>query len=561
MTAPEGGQPPADAPSADQPPPPPSPPADPDCVITTVVAGHAGDPLDSLPPLDLGEWAHAVAAGNPPGAAAHDRPMADPPLAGQPQEAAGAEPPVDPTPATDAPPPQAMDAAAPQQVVVDTARLLAAVDGRLASLEAVPGSVEALGRATRQELERCANVLFGHDRALNDARERLAEATARLDALEARSPAERPPPALVAPPGRPVDEKALAHMLEQLAGFDRRLGAMESRVEPLEAVPTVVQALRRAVRASDDLMAGEVSAREAQLAALAGEVAADAQAREEAMRRRVSRDLDRLAGIAAAQAQTLEELTGRVAAAEARLAPLDSAPADIEALSRILRRELDAVTADNQARDQVLRRALKNEIDQLHAASEAREKAAVELAARLELVDGRLQESTQAAVAAAGSANTRLDALEGRMAVADGLGPEIEGLRELVRTELDRLGADAKAHDQVMGEITRKVSALDGRMARFDPVPGELQSLRTALRLEAERSLGQLRAVEERLGQLAWVPGEFQEARKRILALTSGLALAQDSIRSLETSLASTHERLKGLGARLGAQSQGPTPP
>jgi predicted RNase H-like nuclease (RuvC/YqgF family) len=267
-----------------------------------------------------------------------------------------------------------------------------------------------------------------------------------------------------------------------------------------------------------------------------------------------------MAGLATGQAETLEAVAARLAAAEARLAPLDSAPSDIEALSRILRRELDALTTDAQARDQMLRRALQNEIDQLQAAAAAREKVAAEMASRLEAVEGRLGEATAASVAALGSATDRLTALEGRAGAAESLGPQLEALREVVRTELEQLRADAKAHDQVMGEITRKFSALDGRMARFDPVPGELQSLRTALRQEAERGVTQLRAVEERLDQLAWVPAEFQEARKRILALTSGLQVGQDSIRSLEVALATTNDRLKALGARLGV-APAPGPP
>jgi DNA repair exonuclease SbcCD ATPase subunit len=252
-----------------------------------------------------------------------------------------------------------------------------------------------------------------------------------------------------------------------------------------------------------------------------------------------------MAGFATAQAQTLEDIGRRLAAAEARLAPLDSAPADIEALSRIVRRELDAVTTDTQARDQMLRRALQQEIDRLNAASEAREQVATDVVARLAQVEGRLTAGAE-----------RLDAVDGRLASSDGLAPQIEELRELVRTELEQLRTDAKAHDQVIGEITRRSAALDGRLARVDPLPGELQSLRTALRQEAERSVSQLRAVEERLAQLAWVPGEFQEARKRILAVTSGLQVNQDAVRAVEASLASTNERVKAMGA-----VPDPTPP
>ena len=362
---------------------------------------------------------------------------------------------------------------------------LTALERRLTALEALPGGLETLGRVTRQELERCAGVLFGHDRALKEARDRSDALAARLDATAAGEP---------------------------LGRIEQRLAAMEAHVQPLEAVPTIVQALRRAVRSSDDVLAGEVTAREAQVAALAGELAAEAQARDEALRRQLAQDLDRMASIAATQVQTLADAAARMDAVEARLAPLDSAPSDIEAIGRVLRRELDAIVADNQARDQLLRRALQQEIDQLRAESAARAQLATELVARIEAA---------------------------------------EALRETVRAELDEMQAGSKAHDQVMGEITRTFSALDSRLARLDPVPGELQSLRTALRQEGERSITQLRVVEERLSQLSWVPGEFQEARKRILTLTSGLQLEQDSLKSLEAALAATNERVRALGAEL----------
>jgi chromosome segregation ATPase len=523
MDARQGGQPPAEQPS--------SPPGtDPDCVITTVVAAGEGGAasgesglFESVPPMDLGDIGDSVA----------DVPPDLLWLVGE----------INTT----------------RKAAQFHAEQLAMVEGRLATLEAVPSNVEALSRVTRQELERCASVLFGHDRALNDARERLEALSARFAGLEAERPGG---PAGLAPrpPASEVYDQALARILDQVDGLSQRVVAMEARVEPLEPVPSVVQALRRAVRTNDDLIAGEVGARESQVAALAGEVEVQAQARDDAIRRLVAQDLDRMAGLAAAQAEASEGVAARLAAAEARLGLLDSAPSDIEALGRILRRELDALTTDAQARDQMLRRALQNEIDQLHAASGGREQLAADLATRLDAVEARLGETGDAHTAAFVSASDRLAALEGRIAAADTLGPQLEALREVVRTELEQLRADAKAHDQVMGEITRKFAALDGRITRFDPLPGELQSLRTALRQESERSVTQLRAVEERLSQLAWVPTEFQEARKRILALSSGLQAGQDSIRSLEAAQASTGDRLKALAARLGAV-QVPGPP
>jgi DNA repair ATPase RecN len=68
---------------------------------------------------------------------------------------------------------------------------------------------------------------------------------------------------------------------------------------------------------------------------------------------------------------------------------------------------------------------------------------------------------------------------------------------------------------------------------------------------DAERTVASLRAVEERLAQLAWVPGEFQEARKRIMALSTGVQSGQDKIRQLETAIASASERLDAVRARL----------
>ena len=438
-----------------------------------------------------------------------------------------------------------------RKAAVGHGQQLAAIDDRLAPLEGVAGSVDALGRATRQELERCAGVLFAHDRALHDTRDQVASVAARLAALETG-----PAPA----GGAAVSGEALVEVLSRLDDINQRLGAMEARVEPLEPVPTIVQALRRAVRASDELLAGEASARERGVSALADEVAAQAQARDDAIRRLVAQDLDRVAAMVTALGQAVEVMAGRLAAAEARLVPLDSVPADIEALSRILRRELDAVTADNQARDQMLRRALQNEIDNLRSAADARDQAGAEVAGRLEAVERSLGEAAAAHVEATGSSGTRLDALEGRMVAADDVVAQVEALREVVRTELDQVRADARAHDQVMGEITRAFSALDARLARVDPVPSDLLSLRTALRQESERNVSQLRGLEERLGQLAWVPGEFQEARKRILSLTSGLQQGQDAMRAVEAALASTDERVKALGARVAAPAP-PEPP
>ena len=437
----------------------------------------------------------------------------------------------------------------------DRAEQLAALEARLATLEAVPSSVEALGKAVRHELERCAGVLFGHDRA-------LGALAARLEAVESS------PAAVVegageggadgdavtgAPPGPTVrtSDEALARVVDQLDRFGRRLAAMESRVEPLEPVPTVVQALRRAVRASDHLITGESAAREQALEALKMQLATEAQARDDALRRLVAQDLDRVSGVSTAQAKGLADVAERLAGVESRLAPLDSVPEDVAALSRIVRRELDAVVSDNQARDQMLRRALQNEIDQLRATSEAREALAEGLATRLDALESRSAEAAQAAQEGLGVAGARLEALEARLAVLDRLSAELEVLRDALGKELEQLRTGSQAHDQLAGELTRRLSALDLRLARLDPIPGEVQSLKTAMLQEAERTVSSLRASEERIGQLSWVPGEFQEARNRIIALSSGLQTAQDRVRQLEGALASTSERLDALLARM----------
>jgi chromosome segregation ATPase len=429
-------------------------------------------------------------------------------------------------------------------------QVLAAVEHRLAPLEGLPATVETLGKAIRHELERCAGVLFGHDRALGA----LAN---RLDALE-KGPRPAPEGEAAAPRAAAVPEEALARALEQVERMAQRLAAMEARVEPLEPLPTVVQALRRAVRAGDELITGETGAREQALAALASELATEAQARDESLRRLVAQDLDRLNGISTAQAKGLNDLAERLATAEGRLGPLESVPEDLAALGRIVRRELDAVVSDNQARDQMLRRALQNEIEQLRASSEAREALASELSTRLEAVETRATEAALANAQAHGTTGGRLEALEARIGALDQLTAELQLVRDTLTKEVEQLRAAADAHDRLAGELTRRLSVLDGRVARLDALPAEVQSLRTAMLQEAERTVWAIRAADERLGQLSWVPGEFQEARKRIIALTSGLQSGQDRMRQLEGAIASTNERLEALRARLTPPSVGP---
>lgn len=522
----EGGESPAVDPSAATPA---AEPADADVVITTVVS--ADDASPAPPPAEAGPaedddlaWVWA-----------DDRDGAD-----------DLRPPSRPRASEETPVAPPAEAPAPEPA--PAANSSTALDERLAGLESLPATVENLAKSIRHELKRCAGVLFGHDRA-------LGALAARLDSVEAA--AEAPPPVIdLSEPGPPIEERVLA----QLEDMNRRLGAMEARVEPLEPLPTVVQALRRAVRASDDLIVGETGAREQALASLASQQVADAQSREDALRRLVAQDLDRVSGISQAQAKGLSDLAERVAGVETRLAPLDSTPEDIAALSRILRRELDAIVSDNQARDQMLRRALQNEIDQLRATSEAREALAQSLSGRLDALEERTAEGATTTEAALASAAGRLGTLESRIEAVDRISSELEVLRDTVAKEMELIQTSARAHDQLAGELTRRLSALDGRVARLDPVPGEVQSLRTAMLQEAERTMGSLRATDERVGQLAWVPGEFQEARKRIMALTSGVQSGQDQLRQLETAIASINERLDGLRARLAAAAP-PGPP
>ena len=447
-------------------------------------------------------------------------------------------------------PPAADDDAPPDR---GSAGAPSSLEERVAALEAVPATLDTLGKAIRHELERCAGVLFGHDRALGTL-------ASRLDTVEASVASTGDPATDVLAERARIAEAAVARVLEQLERMDQRIIAMETRVEPLEPLPTVVQALRRAVRASDELIVAETAAREQALVALAGQQAADAQSRDDALRGLVAQDLDRVSGVSAAQGRGLADVAERLAAAEARLAPLASVPDDIAALSRILRRELDAIVSDNQARDQMLRRALQNEIDQLLATSEAREALAQGLATRLEALETRSAEAASASDAALAAAGGRLDLLEARIAAVDRIGTDLDALSDTVSRELERLRAGSQGHDQLAGELTRRLSALDTRLARLDPLPGEVQSLRTAILQEAERTVTSLRAADERIGELSWVPGEFQEARKRIMALTSGVQTNQDRMRQLEGAIASLSERVESVRARLSAAAPpGPT--
>ncbi|MDQ4090683.1 MAG: hypothetical protein M3163_10350, partial [Actinomycetota bacterium] len=188
----EGG----DSPAVDSPDRPAGPNvADADVVITTVVS--ADEPK----------------AAPPPEAPKVEGPGADMEWiwADRGEEADDLRPPMPPREAPAGP------AAAPEP-----AANLSSIEERLAALEALPTTVEAMGKVVRHELQRCAGVLFAHDKA-------LGAVAARLDGLEAA-----PKPAEPAEDAPPVEARVLAWVDD----MSKRLVAMEARVEPLEPLPT-----------------------------------------------------------------------------------------------------------------------------------------------------------------------------------------------------------------------------------------------------------------------------------------------------------------------------------
>ena len=100
------------------------------------------------------------------------------------------------------------------------------LEARVAALEAVPVTLDTLGKTIRHELERCSGVLFSHDRA-------LGALGTRLDAIEASGASTGDPATDVLAERARVAEAAVARVLEQLDRMDQRILAMETRVEPL----------------------------------------------------------------------------------------------------------------------------------------------------------------------------------------------------------------------------------------------------------------------------------------------------------------------------------------
>jgi len=444
-------------------------------------------------------------------------------------------------------PPAAPSPAAAVPAVVDhLAEHLAALDGRVAPLEGLAGAVAALRQATGQEFDRSAGVLNGHDRALTQLHESLAVVSGRLQSLEAR---EATAPVASPPPPAPTElyEQALGNVLEQLEAFDHRLrsvdlgevsarvAGIEGRLATLDQLLPVVQALRVTVRADEELLAAEIATRER-----TGDDGGPARAED-------------LAAVAA-----------RLAEVEGRVAPLETAPDDIAALSRILRRGLDAVTADVQAREQVLRRALQKEIERLHATSDDREGVVGETAQRLEQVERQLRGTAQAHDDAVAATARRLDALESRLVSVDTLAEDLDNLRAGARRELERLRAASQTHDQSMAETGRRFAALDGRLTRLDTLPGEVQSLRSAMRQEGERAVVTVRSVEERAAeqsdkafrQLRQLADSITEAHQRGAGIAAEVESMQSALRGMRRALAETTQRLDARAADVDRGSE-----
>lgn len=392
-----------------------------------------------------------------------------------------------------------------------------------ASHEAVAEAVESLRQAVHQELQRCAGVLFSHDRAIAEIGERLGGIGARLEAAEARP----------APAPNDLYEQALGHVLEQLESIEGRLRlldasrdgspgeAVEARVGELETVVPVVQALRHRVREVEDAFAAELAA------------------------------LREQAG-AAPEPGGEDDLAVRVDAHDRRLGALEKLPDDIAALGRIVRRELEALTTDVEAKDQILRRALQKEIERLQAAVDDRDDGARDTAQRIELLERRLRGAVQTHDDAASAVTRRLEAMESRLVSVDGLADDIDTLRAAARRELERLRAATQAHDQALAESVKRFAALDGRLTRLDALPGEVHSLRAGLRQEGDRAAVAVRSIEERMGelsdkafrQLRQVADVVAPLEERVNALTVELERSQQTVRALEVSVAEALERL-----------------
>jgi len=417
---------------------------------------------------------------------------------------------------------------------------LAEVEARLTALEGLPDAVGALRQAAGQEFQRCVGLLAGHDRTLVEVKDALAAVVGQLESVEAReiSPPV-PPSAELAPQAAALYEQALGHVLEQLEGFEARLQSVDSgatggrlagieeRLAALAPLPAVVQALRTVVRTDEEMLAAEILARQSEQ------------------------------GSGAVTADDLQPIVSRLAAVEGRLAPLETTPEDVVALGRIVRRELDAVTADVQTREQVLRRALQKEIERLHDSAEAREEALRETVQGLDLVERRLRGTTQSHEDALAATNRRVEGMESRLVSIDALAEDVDTLRTAARREMERLRASTQTHDQSIAETAKRIAAIDERLARVDALPGEVQSLRSAIRQDGERSMVGLRSIEERtrelaektsrqLRQLADAVTEDQQRRARLAA---DIEWTRATVRSMEVALAEVTERLDTLAA------------
>lgn len=484
---------------------------DADWVITTVVGG---DDADQIEDDDQPAWARARLARTE-------------------------------TPPTPDPPAQDEALAGRLAEVEALAGRLAEVEARLTALEGLPDAVATLRQATGQEFQRCVGLLAGHDRTLVDVKEALAAAVGRLESVEAREtpPADPAAPAApaagLAPEAAALYEQALGHVLEQLEGFEARLQSVDSgatgarlagieeRLAALAPLPAVVQALRTVVRTDEEMLAAEITARQSEQAS--GALTAD----------------------------DLQPIVSRLAAVEGRLAPLETTPADVVALGRIVRRELDAVTADVQAREQVLRRALQKEMERLNDSAEAREEALRETVQGLDLVERRLRGTTQSHEDALAATNRRVEGMESRLVSIDALAEDVDTLRTAARREMERLRASTQTHDQSIAETAKRIAAIDERLARVDALPGEVQSLRSAIRQDGERSMVGLRSIEERTRELAektsrqlrQLADAVTEDQQRRAGLAADIEWTRATVRSMEVALAEVTERLNTLAA------------
>ena len=414
---------------------------------------------------------------------------------------------------------------------------LAAVEAKLAPIEGATEAVTNLHQAVAEEFQRHVGALAGQNQTLVEFGQVLVDLMGRMETVDARGAAES---AAATPAGY---EQALSRVVERIDGFDQRLAAaapgdvdrrvagLEERVEAMAQLPAVVRALRVALRADEEILAGEVAARERAEEASSG----------------------------AARADAVEEVAARLTATEARLVPLVGLPDDVGTLSRIVRREIDAVTAAVQASEQVLRRALQKEIERLREASAEREEALEAMAPGLALLERNMRAMDQAHEDAAALTTHRVEEIEARLGAVDGLVDDVDTLRSGTRREVERLRASAQTHDQSGVEMGRRFVTIEDRLARLDALPGEVQAQRSAIRQDVERTIVSLRSIEERTAEasarttrhLRQLADSVTEAHQRGASLASESGATRAAVRTMGIALTEVSERLASLERRL----------